>query len=63
MYAFVFRGIVKKNVHISGNLLSFWKKSVYCSHADLKNIETSTYQEINIPELRTEPSYQNTLIR
>lgn len=63
MYWFIFRGIVKKNVQFSGNLLSFSKGSVNYTDSDLTNAETSTYQELNVSSITVEPSYQNTIIR
>lgn len=57
------RGIVKKNVHFSGNLLSFSKESVNYTDSDLTNAEASTYQELNVSSFTIEPSYHNTIIR
>lgn len=51
MNEIVFRGIVKKKVHISG--LTVLKKSVYYTATDLNNVETSTYQELNVPAFTT----------
>lgn len=53
MNEIVFRGIVKKKVHISGNLLTVLKESVYYTDTDLNNVENSTYQELNVPAFTT----------
>lgn len=61
MYVKLFRGISKKKVSISRDLLSCSKKSIYYTDTDVKAGENSTYQELDVT--REDSPYQNTTIR